>query len=393
MLVSVPIRPPCVIVDERRLLPRFWATAWSFSLLAAGLSKNTFRLKLRHIDAFYQFCDERFGTDAFDSAISERDAQAVSQMLEAFFHELTGRPNYNSTDVQRWDMVRDFVQHLARLRAPSDPAWSALSSFLYGMGRIRLPLAGQVQFIRALPRETLEDLLEVAHPTSARNPFRGEVNRIRNWLAINLMLLTGLRRGEALILSVNSLKREFDAKRGEMRGYLQIEESHEYDPRTTTPSLKTARSFRRVPVSKSLSDLWDLYVQDYRSDSEEHGFLLSSREGKPWAAESLTAMMSRLSGALSPDARDRFFERSGGKETVSAHDLRHTCATARYQQLVGVPNSNSELVMQQMRAFFGWSYASKMPEHYARAAIEEDLAARWDDLFDARVSLLRGAMV
>ena len=355
---------------------------------ASALSSNSLKLRLRHVDAFYSFCDETYGMDTFDAAISARDAGLVSQMVEAFFHHLTSVPDYKTTTVQRWETVRTFVQYLARLRAPASPDWSALSSFLFGIGKIRMPLSGRVRFIRALPAETLADLLDVAHFQSDRNPFKSG-NRVRNWLALNLMLLAGLRRGEVLILSVDSLKREFDPKHQRTRYYLVVKESQEHDPRTNTPSIKTERSHRRVPVSKSLADLWDHYLEEHRCGSEEHSFLLTSRKGRPWAAESLADMVALLSGALSQSARDKLFNVTGGKEAVSAHDFRHTCATVRYRQWIAQPDMSKELAMQHMRAFFGWSYGSTMPEHYARAAIEEDLAARWDELFDTRLNLLR----
>jgi hypothetical protein len=42
-----------------------------------------------------------------------------------------------------------------------------------------------------------------------------------------------------------------------------------------------------------------------------------------------------------------------------------------------------------MRAFFGWSINSKMPELYARAAIQEDLMQASGKLFDMRIQELR----
>lgn len=53
-------------------------------------------------------------------------------------------------------------------------------------------------------------------------------------------------------------------------------------------------------------------------------------------------------------------------------------------------NPNRELAIQRMRAFFGWSVKSAMPEHYARAAIQDDLMQAWNKLFAEKTSLLRG---
>jgi len=145
-----------------------------------ALAENTLKRKLRHLAIFYKFCDERFGTDSFDAAVSLRDAARTQQLVEAFYLDLTAVPEFNTTAVQCWDAVRDFVQRLARQRAPSSPGWGALASTLWAMGRMRHPRHGRFQFLRALPASTLADLLEVASDDSARNPFRGAQVRARN---------------------------------------------------------------------------------------------------------------------------------------------------------------------------------------------------------------------
>lgn len=181
-----------------------------------ALADNTLKRKLRHLDNFYGFCDSRFGTDSFDATISDRDAARTQQMVEAFYLDLTAAQSFNTTAVQCWDAVRDFVQRLARQRAPSGQAWDALSSTLWTMGRLRHPRRGRFRFARALPTSTLTDLLEVAHPDARRNPFRGAHVRVRNWLMVNVLLLAGLRRGELMLLECGALKSDIDVDTGDL---------------------------------------------------------------------------------------------------------------------------------------------------------------------------------
>lgn len=390
MLLRTHALPPFVIVDPNRLMPRFWATAWSLSLQGQALSENTHKLRLRHLDAFYAFCDERFGRDSFDDAMSARDAERVQLLLEAFYADLTADPDYTSTTVQRWDSVRGFVQVLARRLAPSSHAWGGLSSLLFGMGKMRRRGKGKFRFIRALPAATLLDLLAVADPASPRNPFIGEAVRWRNWLIVHLLLLAGLRRGEALLLEADSVKSDVDAETGELVYWLDVTTCYEEDPRSTKPSLKTENAHRQIPMSADFALLYEQYVSSHRHPDAHHPYLLTAKGGAPLSAESVTKMFEKLSRALTPDAQTKFFERTGGKEQVSPHDLRHTCATARYSMFMA-QDPNRELALQRMRAFFGWSVDSKMPEHYARAAIQEDLLRTWNDMFDVRVGALRGA--
>lgn len=388
MLVRIDVSPGYAIVDARRLMPRFWATAWSLGLGVRFLAPNTLKLRLRHLDAFYSFTDEQFGLDALDGAISARDASAVRDMVELFFGSLTIDADYTTTHVQRWQAVKGFVQGLARIRAPASTEWSALSSMLGALGGIRNPNLGRIHQIRALPAQTLVELLNIAEPGSHGNPFRDEHTQQRNWFVINLLLLCGLRRGEVLLLEEDSLKQEFAQETGEQKYWLDVTTFFESDPRATTPSMKTAQSHRQIPVSESLAELYEHYLSEVRRSNGQHPYLITSRSGAPLSAESLTKMFERLSGALSTAARDALFDRSG-KSQVSPHDLRHTCATARYT-LFMEQDANRELALQRMRAFFGWSVTSQMPEHYARAAIQDDLMSSWNDLFERRLSVLRG---
>jgi integrase len=388
MLVQTNAVPDIVLVDPVRLLPRYWATVWSLSMKGRSLSRNTHRLQLRHIGAFYQFCDHQFGLDALDSAIGERDAETFQDMVERFHIALTSDRDYTTTTAQRWAAVRGFAKVTARRLAPKSDAWRALSSLLDGMSAIRPPRRGRFRFVRALPATTLEDLLAIAEPRSPRNPFLGEQTQLRNWLIVNLLLLCGLRRGEALLLSIDALKQDVDPDTGELAHWLDVTTTDEEDDRSTRPSLKTDQSHRQIPVSSSLAELYELYVNNARAPSDEHAFLLTARNGEPLSAESVNKLMRQLTAALLPGALQRFRERAGGKANVSPHDLRHTCATARYTMFMAA-EPNRELTLQRMRAFFGWSLTSEMPELYARSAIQDDLLRSWKHLFDDRIRMLR----
>ena len=343
---------------------------------------------LRHIGSFYEFCDEHFGVDALDSSISERDAESFQEMVERFHVALTSESDYTTTTVQQWDAVRGFAKASAKRLAVKSDAWRAVSSLLDNMSPIRAPKRGRVRYVRALPASTLVDLLSVAEPGSARNPFLGATTQLRNWFIVNLLLLCGLRRGEALLLSIDALKQDIDPDTSELVHWLDVTTTGDEDDRATRPSIKTDQSHRQVPVSASLADLYGLYLSDGREPSEEHGFLLTARGGAPLSAESLNKVMRQLTAVLEAGPLKRFRERTGGKSNVSPHDLRHTCATARYSMFMAT-EPNRDLTLQRMRAFFGWSLTSDMPELYAHSAIQDDLLRSWNRLFDDRVHLLR----
>ncbi len=388
MIIKTGALPDLVIVDPHRMLPRFWATAWSLSTQGHALAENTRKTTLRHLDVFYSFCDERYGMNSFDSAVSERDAVKTQAQVEAFYLNLTSAANYSTTAVQRWDAVRGFVTHLASHRSASSEAWRSLRLTLSVMGRMRKPRKGRIRFIRSIPASTLVDLLEVGSPTSDRNPFQGERIRERNWLIVNMLLLVGLRRSELMLLTCDALKSDVDVQSQIPVYWLDVTTTEEPEIRSTAPSMKTEQAHRQVPISPNLANLYQQYIAEFRYDSPEHGFAFTAATGAPLSAEAVTKIFHALSRAISPKALRRFSDSAGGKAHISPHDLRHTCATASYAMYMA-QDQNRELTLQRMRAFFGWSVKSTMPEHYARAAIQEDLMQAWGHLFDSKVRILR----
>jgi hypothetical protein len=190
-----------------------------------------------------------------------------------------------------------------------------------------------------------------------------------------------------LLLVIDSLKRDIEPSTGEITYWLDVTNTEEEDERGYRPSIKTLDSHRQVPVSVDLAALYEHYVAEVRVDGPST-FLLTSERGLALSAESVTKMFEKFTAALSETARERFKARTRGKRHVSPHDLRHTCATARYRLLMEV-EGDRELTLQRMRAFFGWSVTSEMPELYAHAAIQDDLFRTWNDSFDERIASLR----
>jgi len=311
-------------------------------------------------------------------------------MVENFHSELCFGTDITTTTTQRWKVVRWFIGSIARRLAVSNEPWGALAELLPVMGEIRPKKRGRFKFVRALPDITLRELLKIAEPRSVLNPYESEKLQWRNWLIFNLLLLCGLRRGEVLLLATDSLKHEVDSDTGEVIYWLDVTSTldAETDRRCSKPSIKTEDSNRQVPISESLAGLFSRYVDEYRFTSDDHEFLVTTKAGNPMSAESLTAVFHSFDRALSPLAKARFKEKTGGKRYISPHDLRHTCATARYTAFMSV-EKNVELALQRMRAFFGWSLASQMPLHYSRAAIVDDLLKTWNQHFNNRIEILR----
>jgi len=240
--------------------------------------------------------------------------------------------------------------------------------------------------IRALPAIVVEDLYRLFDPNSKDNPFRTPAIRWRNFLLFLMLLHLGLRRGEAAILRADAIKDDFEPETGEIKYWVNVDETEdEIDPRYTAPGLKTRHSRRQLPVSREIIKTTDELVQNYRRGTR-HGFLFGSQKKKPLALRQIHRVFETVTSHLSDQALRSL--RNRGKDSVTAHDLRHTCAVYRLSRYLAQGNDLDQAV-DKLRVFFGWSETSQMPRHYARAYFESALADVWHDNYDTFVETLR----
>jgi integrase len=257
-----------------------------------------------------------------------------------------------------------------------------LNSHLH-VGKRRRP-----ERIRSLPAEVVEALYEMLDPESPSNPFVNSASRWRVYTIFMLLLHQGLRRGELLSFPVDVIKSAFDRKQQRIRYWMDVRynQYENEDPRYSTPGIKNASSIRQIPVSKPTALLVQEYVMNYRG-KQDHSFLISSRNGRPFSAEGVTKIFQKVTASLSKHLRKLLMDMTG-EESISAHHLRHTCAVVRLNQLLasGVEMTDA---LERMRPFFGWVRDSDEPLRYARTVFEDRLASVWNDSFDEQVEILR----
>lgn len=194
-------------------------------------------------------------------------------------------------------------------------------------------------------------LLKVTHPDDSRNPFKG-YTRVRNYLSLMVLLLTGVRISELLALRNQHCKLIGDEP------YIEVTQNEDDDPRLNKPEVKTVG--REIPITKDIAALIDGYIQ---GDRKHRGrlarrcppylLLNTYKKPAPWSYSSFKSMLAVL--------RQRFPE----LKDVTAHRLRHTF------------NENIDLLFEHMtdverdkmkKTLCGWSGNSKQPENYSKRA-------------------------
>ncbi|MCO3721281.1 site-specific integrase [Pseudomonas aeruginosa] len=215
----------------------------------------------------------------------------------------------------------------------------------------------QVRY-RSLTDAQLEIIRALIRPGATENPFPERV-QLRNWLMIELLLETGMRRGELLKLYTT------DINQGSQHAYVSINDrEHEPgDPRAEEPALKTHS--RTVGISAQLYEVYECYIQGERRPIRNgkrmklpFRYLFISDRGRPLSIRALANVLDRLFLTIEL-AHPRLLP------TLSAHDFRHTFADRFLAYLVETRNYALERAMDELRRVCGWSDTSAMPRRYA----------------------------
>jgi len=391
---SLPLPALCApaLIDALGF-PRYWAAVWA-SFLPADLAPSTLRKKLSHIEGFYQHAEHSLGPGGLDDALASFDVDALSTALEAYFLTVRNRPPITRASEERWQAALQFVtgtlQRLTRSSMPLEQL-DALNGKLMRHQLLNAHLHvgsnRQPERLRSLPSEVVEFLYETLDPESPANPFRGTASRRRVYIVFILLLHQGIRRSELLIFPADVIKSGFDRSLQQERFWMTVRyNEYEDDPRYSTPRIKNANSIRQLPVSQPIALLVQEYVSNYRGRAD-HSFLINSQKREPLSTEAVTKMFQKIAASL-PRALQKLLRDHTGEESFSAHELRHTCAVVRLNQLLA---SGMEMTdaLERMRVFFGWSRDSVEPLRYARAVFEDRLASVWNSKFDERVEVLR----
>jgi integrase len=380
------------VLADQLAIPRFWAAVWA-ALLPGDLAPSTVSKHLSDVESLYRYADELLGYGGLDKALASLNVEALSQALEGYFLFLRNRPNATAVSETRWQVVSRFTTDILTRLGRTDPPHPKLADLETKLARIEAVFSNLRVGSRRMPEPTrslpaeVEALYELLDPASSTNPFRGTVIRWRVYTAYLLLLHLGLRRGELLALAADAIKSGFDKKLGRRRSWLTVKYNpYEDDPRYSRPSIKTVDSLRQVPISEHVVAVVDEYAANYRG-RPGHSFLLNSQKKNPLSTEALTDEFQKITTSLPSGVLKALYDRTG-KDSVTPHDLRHTCAVLRLKQLLSDGVSMEE-ALQLLRAYLGWERSSLEPLKYARAVFEDRLGSVWRREFDERVEVLR----
>lgn len=180
-----------------------------------------------------------------------------------------------------------------------------LQGHVEGLSNVNRDDVGRPEGLEAAAQKRLREVIEPGHP---ENPFIPAV-QFRNYVMIRLLLDTGIRRGELLILKV------LDCVLGSS-GFITVHRRPDdpEDDRSAKPATKTAA--RVLALSGRMTELVHEWVVHHRAripGARRHPFLIvSSRDGRPMSLSNVNKIMSTLRQV------------SGLPKELTPHVLRHS---------------------------------------------------------------------
>jgi len=387
---------PLILVCPKTGLPRLVAGLW-LSLYEQKYSIGYATQHLRSLDKFYMHIQREYPLSPnLDKIILDGDIDQVTACMSTFVAELqnysaiTGKDqssNLSMTIRIICSVLNELRFRYKSLRFDSSTISRKIASLRSLYQSLRPPRLDKHKPIRSLPQSVVDEVFEIVRPDSRLNPYRSEKNRQRNFIIFAVLFHMGLRRGELLNLTTDSIQTDYDYQNHRQLYWLNVRAPNLLDTRGKKPQLKNFYSPRQIPLQESLYFLIVNFTNNYRGRCP-HGFLFSSQQRLPLSERALNNIFERLSSKLSIVAKDKL-QKSYMTRTLGPHNLRHTSAVdrIRYYRHSGI---EMDLAESFMRAFFGWSPKSTMPMRYARAFYEEQLNTLWPEKLDKRISDMMG---
>ncbi|TDF38267.1 site-specific integrase [Alteromonadaceae bacterium M269] len=207
-------------------------------------------------------------------------------------------------------------------------------------------------FNSAIPSNIYRQLLEIISPEHPKNPF-GHATAKRNQIMIEILCLTGIRRGALLKTKLQDLNLTSH------NSILQVTRTprDKTDPRRHQPAQKTGEhaTFLAIEIVRDITQ----YISNERSNYSEaysHDFLFvtskdsaNTRAGSPLSNSALDEIFKKLSGVL--------------EFRIHAHLLRHKwneLFSIKVEKLGLSPDDAEKRRVDAM----GWTKGSEMPSRY-----------------------------
>ena len=242
---------------------------------------------------------------------------------------------------------------------------------------------------KSMTNEMVKVLYETIAPsssdnTNAFNPFKNRPTQFRNFLIIHLMLNYGLRVGELMLLTVNSIKKSI---LNDSYSLIITNTDDEHDDRRRKPKIKNEFSYRVITLQERDYRFINIYIKEIRSDINSDILFTSLKP--PYSSLSYSGI-NKIFKIIDKNIKYRIPHHFDNKafdsiNSITPHFCRHTWAYLmlnhsykKYENMDKLGNSINNIgqnsldkAQDDLRVLGGWSPTSLMPSYYGKRFIVE----------------------
>ncbi|WP_298809720.1 site-specific integrase [uncultured Psychrobacter sp.] len=231
---------------------------------------------------------------------------------------------------------------------------------------------------KSLTEEMQKALRSIISPKALEPLFKSNEAQLRNFLIVRLLLNYGLRTGELLLLTLDSIKPDVKTH----NTYLLITDTHhKTDTRITKPQIKNVQSIRSILLEKRDVQFINIYINYIRRKEAKNRMLFLSLQA-PYAPLSKSGF-KKIIATINENMKSKhpqFFDTNyvDSLDKISAHTLRHTWAYMmlkyNYESYLSTHHKAKamEKAVENLRKMAGWSLNSTMPYLYASRFMSEN---------------------
>lgn len=242
---------------------------------------------------------------------------------------------------------------------------------------------------KSINNEMVQVLYLIISPSYSKrhnnlNPFKFKNVQLRNFLIIHLMLNYGLRVGELMLLTTNSIKKSIQSDNYNL---IITNTDDDYDDRSKKPQIKNEYSYRVIKLQERDYKILNIYINEVRKEIPSKILFTSSKP--PYSAlsySSIDKIFNEVENSVKAHS-PRFFDSSNydSIERLTPHVCRHSWAYMslsysfnKYMKenknsLDSRSSSNDAMskAQEDLRVIGGWSPTSIMPIFYGKRFIVE----------------------
>ncbi|MGS0705387.1 site-specific integrase [Acinetobacter sp. ANC 3781] len=248
----------------------FWFDKFSTSFCESFYSSSyNFEIIQNEIDSFIIYLENNNKND--DHLIRLRNNQSVN--YTTIGHRIKSFLKFYSFLIDEYLTIHSQPQltrkEIDRIKLNLDKYMINKKKILNRFSKTNKTIKSEINYsFKSMTDEMLRALYQIISPnnsnkTNELNPFKLKQAQLRNFLIVHLMVNYGLRVGELMLLTINSIKKSIQSHSYSL---IITNTDDEYDDRLRKPKIKNEYSYRVITLQERDYKILKIYIDEIRND-------------------------------------------------------------------------------------------------------------------------------